>query len=74
MLFHFPWLQPWNFAKMHTLFELQDRLMYGLEKKNKGGEFDLLQEPVDKLYEILEKTDFTSLQLDFKNTSNRTEE
>lgn len=62
VLLHFPWLQPWNFAKIHTLFELQDRLMYGIEQQNLGGEFDLLQKPVDELYETLKRTGFSSLK------------
>ena len=40
-------------AKRHTVFELQDRLMIGSMLQEKKGDFDLLQKPTDKLYEIL---------------------
>ena len=60
--FHFPWRQFWNFARMHTLFELQDRLMFGTVIKNRGDEFELLQKNLDALYEGLQKTEFTGLQ------------
>jgi hypothetical protein len=62
ILLHWPWGKPWSYKKMHTLFELQDRLMYGIETKKKGGQFDLFQKTVDELYEILVETDFTTLK------------
>lgn len=62
VFFHYPWLQPWAYQRMHTLFELQDRLMYGIETKKKGGSFGLLQKTVDDLYAILAETDFTTLR------------
>lgn len=56
--FHFPWWQAWNFAKMHTLFELQDRLMYGLLLKQTGRDFRLLNKTFEELYDLLEENDY----------------
>ena len=58
IFFHFPYLRPWSVDRFHTLFELQDRLMYGeLNSEGKGG-FALLQHTLDELYEKLEENDF----------------
>ena len=59
--FHFPWRQFWKFARMHSLFELQDRLMYGTAIKHKGNDFELLQYNLNTLYDILKVNDFTGL-------------
>jgi len=49
-LFHMP--LPWRIAKMHTLDELQERLIYGSMLKYTGGKFELLEKPIDELYEM----------------------
>jgi hypothetical protein len=58
ILFHFSYLRPWTVNKSHTLFELQDRLMYGELNSEDGGGFLLLQSTLDELYEKLEENDF----------------
>jgi Lipase (class 3) len=62
LLFHFPWWQAWNFAKMHTLFELQDRLMYGTDQEKAGGDFRLLTKTFEELYEELDENDYCTLK------------
>lgn len=61
-LFHSPWLRLWTVPRMHTLFELQDRLMYGLGQSGPGGELDLLKQTMDELYKGLEENDFQRLK------------
>jgi len=58
ILFHFAYLRPWKLNTSHTLFELQDRLMYGELNSEDGGGFLLLQSTLDELYEKLEENDF----------------
>jgi hypothetical protein len=58
IIFHFAYLRPWTLDRAHTLFELQDRLMYGELKTEEGGGFALLQSTLDELYEQLEDNDF----------------
>ena len=55
-LLKFP-IPPWRFAEMHTLDEMQNRLMYGsrLEHCNK---FDLLEKPLDELYDRMVGTSY----------------
>jgi hypothetical protein len=62
ILLNYPWGQPWNFHRVHTLFELQDRLMYGTKIRNRGGEYALLEKSLDELYNLLLQSDFTTLQ------------
>jgi len=59
---HTPWLRPWTISRMHTLFEIQDRLMYGEMQKNPGGDFKLLNQTMDELYKGLEENDFEKLK------------
>ncbi|KAG7358928.1 lipase class 3 [Nitzschia inconspicua] len=61
-LFHTPFLRPWTIARMHTLFELQDRLMYGEMLSNPGGDFTMLNQTMDELYTGLEEEDFQKLK------------
>jgi Lipase (class 3) len=61
-LFHTPMLRPWTIARMHTLFELQDRLMYGELQSNPGGDFTMLNQTMDELYKGLEEEDFQKLK------------
>lgn len=61
-LFHTPLLRPWTIARMHTLFELQDRLMYGEMQSNPGGDFTLLNQTMDELYKGLEEEGFQKLK------------
>mmetsp|Transcript_56883 Transcript_56883/g.138483 ORF Transcript_56883/g.138483 Transcript_56883/m.138483 type:complete len:1003 (-) Transcript_56883:733-3741(-) len=68
VLFHFPWWQAWNFAKMHTLFELQDRIMYGAEQDKAGGDFHLLNKTFEELYEDLATNDYMFLKKEGKTT------
>ena len=58
LLFHISYLRPWTLNSSHTLFELQDRLMYGELNSEDGGGFLLLQSTLDELYEKLEENDF----------------
>lgn len=58
IIFHFAYLRPWTLDRSHTLFELQDRLMYGELNSEEGGGFALLQSTLDELYEQLEDNDF----------------
>lgn len=44
-------LPPWRFAQMHTLMELQGRLMYG-KMTGAGNDFALLQKPIEEVYDI----------------------
>ena len=60
-IFHAPWLHPWNLSAVHTLFELQDRLIYGEMNTKEDGEFQLFNCSVDELYDRLEETDFQTL-------------
>jgi hypothetical protein len=62
VLFHAPLLRPWRISKMHTLFELQDRLMYGEMHSNPGGDFTMLNQTMDELYKGLEENDFMQLK------------
>jgi len=53
--FPFP---PWRFATMHTLPELQDRLMYG-KLTGAGDDFELLQtKSIEEVYDILVGTSY----------------
>ena len=61
-VFHTPWLRPWTIARMHTLFEIQDRLIFGEQKNNPGGDFPLLNQTMDQLYEGLEENNFEKLK------------
>lgn len=61
-IFHTPWVRPWAISRMHTLFELQDRLMYGEKLRNPGGDFTLLNQTLDELYDGLEEMDFEKLK------------
>ncbi|KAG7354873.1 lipase class 3 [Nitzschia inconspicua] len=61
-LFHTPFLRPWTIARMHTLFELQDRLMYGEMLSNPGGDFTMLNQTMDELYKGLAEEDFQKLK------------
>ena len=58
VLFYIPYLRPWTMDRSHTLFELQDRLIYGEENIKPGGGFMLLKSTLDELYERLEENDF----------------
>mmetsp|Transcript_21260 Transcript_21260/g.43720 ORF Transcript_21260/g.43720 Transcript_21260/m.43720 type:complete len:372 (-) Transcript_21260:453-1568(-) len=60
VLFHMSYLRPWTLDRSHTLFELQDRLMYGEVQKD-GGDFELLQSTLDELYESLEEYNYETL-------------
>ena len=62
ILFHFSYLRPWSINRSHTLFELQDRLMYGELNSEAGGDFELLQSTIDQLYDILKDHDFESFR------------
>jgi len=59
-LFYFPYLRPWQMDRNHTLFELQERLMYG-ERNSKGDGLELLKCTLDELYEKLEENKFETL-------------
>lgn len=60
-LFKFP-LPPWNFARMHKLEEMQERLMYG--KLMGGGEnFDLLNKPIEELYDMMVGTSYCKVEI-----------
>lgn len=48
-------LPPWRFAEMHTLNELQKRLVYGAYRS--GKDFSLLCKPIDELYEMFVGTE-----------------
>ena len=48
-------LPPWRFAEMHTLNELQERLVYGTCRRSKH--FSLLHKPIDELYEMFVGTE-----------------
>ncbi|KAL3916222.1 MAG: hypothetical protein SGILL_005275 [Bacillariaceae sp.] len=61
-LFHAPLLRPWIIPRMHTLFELQDRLMYGEIQSNPGGDFTMLNQTMEELYAGLEENDFSKLK------------
>lgn len=50
-------IPPWRFAQMHTLDELQDRLMYG-ELTGAGDDFALLQKPIEEAYDIMVGTSY----------------
>jgi len=58
IIFHIPYWRPWYVDRAHTLFELQDRLIYGELHSETGGGFLLLQSTLDELYEKLEENDF----------------
>ena len=62
LFFQLSTYQPWNWKQYHTLFELQDRLMYGELNSEPGGDFELLQSTVDELYDILDKNDFETFR------------
>lgn len=49
-LLHLP--LPWKIPQMHTLEELQLRLIYGSTLEETGGKFELLKKPIDELYEM----------------------
>lgn len=55
-LLKFP-LPPWRFARMHTLPELQERLMYG-KLTGAGDDFELLQKPIEEVYDIVVGTSY----------------
>ena len=59
-LFYFPYLRPWRMDRNHTLFELQERLMYG-ERNSKGDGLELLKCSMDELYRKLEENKFETL-------------
>jgi hypothetical protein len=62
ILFHFSYFRPWTLNTSHTLFELQDRLMYGELNSEAGGDFELLQSTIDELYDILKEHNFESFR------------
>jgi len=62
IVFHFSYLRPWTLQESHTLFELQDRLMYGELNSEPGGDFELLQSTLDQLYVTLEEHDFETFR------------
>ena len=62
VLFHFSYFRPWTLNRSHTLFELQDRLMYGELNSEAGGDFELLQSTIDQLYDILKEHNFESFR------------
>lgn len=53
-------LPPWRFAEMHTLNEMQNRLMYG-QRIGAGNEFALLEKPIDELYDMMIGTSYSKL-------------
>jgi hypothetical protein len=61
-IFHTPFLRPWIINRMHTLFELQHRLMYGQLQSKPGGDFSMLNQTMDELYEGLQEEDFQKLK------------
>jgi hypothetical protein len=61
-IFHTPFLRPWIINQLHTLFELQHRLMYGQLQSNPGGDFPMLNQTMDELYEGLQAEDFQRLK------------
>jgi hypothetical protein len=61
-IFHTPFLRPWIINRMHTLFELQHRLMYGQLQSNPGGDFSMLNQTMDELYTGLQEEDFQKLK------------
>jgi hypothetical protein len=62
IIFHFAYLRPWTLERSHTLFELQDRLMYGEQNSESGGDFELLRNTIDELYEKLYEHDFETFK------------
>lgn len=50
-------IPPWRFAEMHTLTELQDRIIYG-KLIGAGDDFQLLQKPIEEVYDILVGTSY----------------
>jgi len=74
VLFHFSYLRPWTLDRSHTLFELQDRLMYGELNSEPGGDFGLLQSTLDELYEKLEEHDFETFRKTSRWGKNRGQE
>lgn len=62
IIFHFSYLRPWTLSTSHTLFEMQDRLMYGEMHSQAGGDFELLQYTLDELYEKLDEHDFQTFR------------
>jgi len=62
VIFHIPYLRPWALNRSHTLLELQDRLIYGEQNSEQGGDFELLQSSLDELYGKLDEHDFQTLK------------
>lgn len=62
IIFHFSYLRPWTLDRSHTLFELQDRLIYGEMNSQPGGDFQLLNSTLDELYEKLDDHDFQTFR------------
>lgn len=60
-IFAAPWLHPWNLSAIHTLFELQNRLIYGELNTKEGKGFMLLKATVDELYDRIAESDFETL-------------
>lgn len=50
-------LPPWRFAEMHTLNEMQKRLMYG-QRVGAGNDFALLSKSIDELYDLMIGTSY----------------
>lgn len=44
---------------MHTLNELQDRLMYG-KLTGAGDDFELLQKPIEEVYDLVVGTSYAT--------------